>query len=207
MPSWTSSYPDASDRTSPRSRLARPRGGLAAAPEYEATHAIGSTLGILVLPDAYHGPALCTELLVGSSIATPVRRELLDPPGSIRLGSRAMTRARVPETAVDVDGDALAGEDDVDALPPVGQNGPIDMVAQAGPVERSTEGELGRSVAPAGRTHASSHARIGRARRVRATALYRVSARVRHPWLPTPRRSAWRSIRNARVDRIGRSCS
>src|SRR4051794_9147798 len=81
-------------------------------------------------------------------IAVPgdVGFELVGPPLRVRFGSRAMSRASVPETTVDEDRDAGACEDDVGATTHAGDDYAVDSVAQPQAVKFSPKRHLGLGV-------------------------------------------------------------
>jgi hypothetical protein len=66
-----------------------------------------------VFPDTYHLPTGSDEGLVGPPVARHVAVELPAPPVGIGRGLRRMVRTRVPEAAVDVDGNVSRTKNDV----------------------------------------------------------------------------------------------
>src|SRR5581483_6293017 len=81
-------------------------------------------------------------------IAVPgdVGFKLACPPLRVRLWSRAMTRATVPEAPVHKDRDAGAREDDVGAAMHARDDRAVDSVPQSQAVKFSTERHLGLGV-------------------------------------------------------------
>lgn len=76
-------------------------------------YAIGRLSGRLVLPDSHHRPARLGQATVSISIPSTIGLDLVPPEFGVVLGPGPVQRASMPETAVDEDGKALAGEDDV----------------------------------------------------------------------------------------------
>jgi hypothetical protein len=70
--------------------------------------------GILMLPYADDEPAEPCQVIVVTTVALTVPLDLRRPVLRVRLGEDSVTRAAVPEAAVNEDCDAGAQEDDVD---------------------------------------------------------------------------------------------
>jgi hypothetical protein len=69
--------------------------------------------GILVLPHSDDCPTRPGEQLVRLTVASPIRLDLVPPPGGVRLRPGAVSRTPMPEAAVDEYRNAGASEGDV----------------------------------------------------------------------------------------------
>ena len=67
----------------------------------------------LVFPDAEDGPAFLAEEFFGGAVAGDVALDFFEPVFLVGGGHAAVLRAAVPEAAVDENGEALFGEDEV----------------------------------------------------------------------------------------------
>jgi hypothetical protein len=76
--------------------------------------------GVLVFPEAQHGPSIRFERVSRRSIPMTIGREFLRPVTPIRGGQRPMDRTAVPEASVHEHGDSARWEHDVGSYwPPV----------------------------------------------------------------------------------------
>jgi len=119
----------------------------------------------LVFPYAVNLPTGRREHTVVASVTFDVGCELLSPPAGVRGGLRAMSRAAVPEAAVNENGDSRAYEDDVGSTPYAGYGRVVDAVAQSALVQLSAKRQLGLRVAPTVGAHRGAGGRRGRRRR------------------------------------------
>lgn len=76
--------------------------------------AVGGLLGVLVFPYDYQFPPCFKQETLGLLVSGPIARELLRPPGRVRLGRSTVLRASVPEAASYLDRRARGGEHKVD---------------------------------------------------------------------------------------------
>jgi hypothetical protein len=105
--------------------------GYAAAP-YDFADPRRGVQRILVFPDLDYLPAGLLKLVRRLAVALPRSGELRTPPLSVVPWKSAVLRAAVPEAAVQIDGDAGPGEDDVGSAPAKGgKRRSLDEEAQA----------------------------------------------------------------------------
>jgi hypothetical protein len=67
-----------------------------------------------VLPDSNGAPTCPLQAGGGLSVAFPISGQFRAPVGRVRLGSRTVERAAVPEASIEKDSHLRASEDDVD---------------------------------------------------------------------------------------------
>lgn len=118
-----------------------------------------SYIHVLVLPDADRRPPGTFKKFVGLSIAGDVTVQLLCPPSGVRLRSRPMLRADMPEAAVHEDRDASAGENDIGATSDARDDLAIHAVAQTKLMQLATQSNLRLGVAPSLPSHPAQHFR------------------------------------------------
>lgn len=106
-----------------------------------------------MLPESRDLPSGLRQALVRVSVASPVRRELLAPPGAIGVWFRAMHWAAVPETAIDEDGDFLFRKHDICPAPRLRDRTHIDSVTHTESVEGRPDSHLRPGVTPTRRAH------------------------------------------------------
>src|SRR4051794_13117893 len=95
-----------------------------------------------MLPNANHSPTGFAQSGVRVSIAADVAIELRPPPVGVPRGRRAVLRARVPEAAVEVDGNPSPRKHQVSAPPKTNDRRAIDPVPKSQGMHRSTERKL-----------------------------------------------------------------
>jgi len=112
-------------------------------------------LGVLMLPDAHHGPPGLGEAPIGIVVAQNVAGELRYPVPGIRLRRRPVFRAGVPEAAIDEDGHLRSGKGHVGASTHAKEGKrEVDPVAEASCEEDPAQGDLRGGRGCALRAHA-----------------------------------------------------
>src|SRR5258708_15554859 len=109
----------------------------------------------LVLPEPDHRPARLAKSRISGPVPVDVTAQLRFPVPGIRRWLAAVLRTAVPEAAIHEDGDLPGGEHDVRPDPyPVGQRESVILaIAEAEPVQRPPQRQLGLGVGAAGSPH------------------------------------------------------
>jgi hypothetical protein len=109
-------------------------------------HEIGDPVAdvgdVLVLPESHHRPPGNLPEVAGLDVTSSVGRDLGRPELRVRLGSRVVLRAAVPEAAVDENGHLAPREDDVGGAAEVGDRSAVHEVAQTASVQFTSHGQL-----------------------------------------------------------------
>lgn len=134
-------------------------------PAHCGSHAGGTFLRIVVLPEAHRLPPVLPKVGVGVGIANPVPLQLVSPPARVGRRLAAMLRASVPEAAVHEDGNPRLPEDHVSPPPPFGEWPLVDEVAEAQAVEGAAQGQLAGGALARLTLHPVPH-HVGRSGRV-----------------------------------------
>ena len=115
--------------------------------------------GVFVFPEPAHDPARRSEIAIVASVAFDVGPELRAPPFPVRLWSRGVLRARVPEATVQEHRDTLTAEHDVRAGSRHPRNRQVDAVPQPFGVEQTLNSDFERRVPPWRVPHPPPHDR------------------------------------------------
>jgi hypothetical protein len=109
-----------------------------------------------VLPHPDHEPAGCRKRTIGLAVALNVAFELVPPPVCIRLWTRRVERAHVPEAAIDEDDHLDRPEHDVSAATDTRKGSLVDSIAKAEPMQLLANAKLRLRIAAALALHAAS---------------------------------------------------
>ena len=93
-----------------------------------------------MFPDAEDGPAFLAEEFFGGAIAVDVALDFFEPVFLVGGGHPAMFGAAVPEAAIDENGKAVFGEDEIGAT---GNGGVAAPAFKARGAEKTDENEFG----------------------------------------------------------------
>lgn len=98
---------------------------------------------VFMVPQALDRPARCSERSIDCPISIDVCLELREPVPAVTVGHRTALGARVPETAVDEDGELEPGEHDVGSDPnPISADQEVLAEAKTTAMKRRTQADL-----------------------------------------------------------------
>lgn len=116
---------------------------------------------VVVLPKTKNAPAQISKGTISLPISLDVARQLRLPVVCVRLRSRPMRGATVPETTVDEDRDMRLCEDDVCAYPQRRGQAEVDPVAPATRMKPTAHCQLGPRIASSIRAHRETRVLVG----------------------------------------------